>query len=211
MLWGGKMSVYKRSRLNKLCSIAAAIVLLVSVLLCIFVCNLFVHIEEMSRTECRLAAEKIINSAVKEAVAFSAVQELITENRDKNGAIQSISLERTGANKLSALISDAVTEKLEQTKSIPIPVGTLSGISFLSGRGFDISLYLSCAGSVTADITSEFVSCGINQSKYRVSIRICVTLCAVLPAGSITIDVAHDFVLGERIIVGSVPQAYFSS
>ena len=138
------MSVYKRSRLNKLCSIAAAIVLLVSVLLCIFVCNLFVHIEEMSRTECRLAAEKIINSAVKEAVAFSAVQELITENRDKNGAIQSISLERTGANKLSALISDAVTEKLEQTKSIPIPVGTLSGISFLSGRGFDISLYLSC-------------------------------------------------------------------
>ena len=70
-------------------------------------------------------------------MAFSAVQELITENRDKSGAIQSLSLERTGANKLSATDKRRVTRKLEQTRSLPIPVGTLSGISFLSGKGFD--------------------------------------------------------------------------
>ncbi|MBP3273034.1 MAG: sporulation protein YunB, partial [Ruminococcus sp.] len=89
-------------------------------------------------------------------------------------------------------------------------IGTLSGITFLNGRGFDLELKLHQLGSVSTRIVSEFESCGINQSKYKVILEIQVELSAVLPVKTTDISVDFQYLIGERIIVGKVPDNYFS-
>ncbi|MBQ2581918.1 MAG: sporulation protein YunB, partial [Ruminococcus sp.] len=92
-----------------------------------------------------------------------------------------------------------------------VPIGTLSGITFLAGRGFDLELKLHQLGSVSTRIRSEFDDCGINQSRYRVYINISVELSAVLPIRTTEITVESQYLLAEKVIVGDVPDAYFSA
>ena len=89
-------------------------------------------------------------------------------------------------------------------------MGTLSGITFLAGRGFDLELRLHQLGSVSTKIMSEFDDCGINQSRYRVYINISVELSAVLPIKTTEITVDRQYLIAEKVIVGDVPEAYFS-
>lgn len=207
------MSVYirkKKSRLRKLISAAAVIVISA---FAVFSYQLWIHMDEISEYESRMIASEIINDAVDKALKDASCDELIKEQRDEKGSLVSFYLDRTEANRVNAVISRAVTERLRQSEneSFTIPVGTLSGISFLSGRGFDVTLRLHLIGSVGTDMKSELVSGGINQTKYRVYITISVRLTALLPVGSTEITVEHQYLLGERIIVGTVPQTYFST
>ena len=57
---------------------------------------------------------------------------------------------------------------------------------------------------------SEFDDCGINQSRYRVYINISVELSAVLPIKTTEITVERQYLIAEKVIVGDVPEAYFS-
>ena len=63
-------------------------------------------------------------------------------------------------------------------------------------------------GNVQSEISSEFESCGINQSIHRIVLRLDVTIGAFIPGYSIGCDVDYDYILSETVIVGNVPQAY---
>lgn len=207
------MSVYKRRRKSRLRLLLSASAVIVIAAFVLFSYQLWIHMDEISEYESRIIATEIINEAVDKALKDTTSAELIKEQRDEKGSLVSFYLDRTEANRINAVISQAVTEKLRQSEneSFSIPVGTLSGISFLNGRGFDVTLRLHHIGSVGTDMKSEFVSGGINQTKYRVYITISVRLTALLPVGSTEITVEHQYLLGERIIVGTVPQTYFST
>lgn len=207
------MSAYRRTRKSRGYRLLFAIIVVLISLVVIFVYNVFVHMDEISRIESERFAVKLINSAVSEAVPDELLQEMISSSANEKGDVRSLSLDHAKASRINTLISEAVTRKLEECENegLSIPIGTLSGISFLNGKGFGLSLDLSCIGSVFTDITSEFVSCGINQSKYRVYVKISVKLNAILPISSTEVSVDYNYLLGERIIVGDVPQAYFSA
>ena len=105
-----------------------------------------------------------------------------------------------------------MTKKLKECEDegFKVPIGTLSGINSLNGRGFDVELRLHQLGAVSTQFLSEFESCGINQSKYRVYIQIKVELSAVMAVKTTDITVDYQYLIGEKVVVGAVPNTYFS-
>lgn len=207
------MSVYKRSVKSKLSYALLVILAVVVFLIGVFCYQLSLHIDEMSKYESKLLAVQIINSAVNDALENYSSQDLITEVKDSSGKTVSFSLDSGKCNEINRIISQAITESIKQSedKGFNVPVGTLSGITFLAGRGFDLELRLHQLGSVSTRIMSEFDDCGINQSRYRVYINISVEISAVLPIKTTEIIVEHQYLIAEKLIVGDVPQAYFSA
>ena len=206
------MSVYRRSikcRLSYIFLFAASVII---VLLGVFCYQLSVHIDEISRYESKLLAMKIINSAVEKAMSCVSSDDLIVDSSSKNNEIYSLALDPQKTNKINYIISDTINSKLKEyeDEGFKVPIGTLSGITFLNGRGFDLELRLHQLGAVSTKMRSEFVSCGVNQSKYRVYVEIKVELSAVLPVSSTDVCVEHEYLIAEKIIVGKVPNTYFS-
>ena len=207
------MSAYKRSAKSKISYIVLVVFAVIVFLIGVFCYQLSMNIDDMSKYESKLLAAEIINSAVGEALENCHSQEILTDVRDSSGKIVSFSIDPMLSNEINKTISEAITQKIRQSedKGFNVPIGTLSGITFLAGRGFDLELKLHQLGSVSTRIISEFDDCGINQSRYRVYINISVELSAVLPIRTTEITVESQYLLAEKVIVGDLPDAYFSA
>ncbi len=207
-----QVSVYKSSKKCKLSYALIAVLIIVFIAAAVFCYQLSIHIDEISRYESKLLATRIINTAVENSLDSIDVNELISEKFDSSGKLQALSLDHIKTNRINSTISAAVTDMLKkyEDEGFKVPIGTLSGITFLNGRGFDLDLRLHQLGAVSTQMHSEFVSCGVNQSKYRVYIEIKVELSAVLPIKTTDVSVDYEYLIGEKVIVGEVPNSYFS-
>ena len=113
-------------------------------------------------------------------------------------------------NRLQSSVSRAVNESLSQLegKKISVPIGTLSGINILTGRGFDIPLRLHQIGAAKTELKSRFTEAGINQTKYSLYLTVTIEMTAILPAHSTDIVVSYDYPISETVIVGEIPDMY---
>ncbi|WP_028505621.1 sporulation protein YunB [Ruminococcus sp. FC2018] len=206
------MSAYRTSKKCRLSYIVLSILLALIVLIGYFCYQLSLHLDEVCRSESKLLAVEMINSAVEETLSADITGELIKETKDEKGNVVALSLDPVSTNKINNIVSQAVSRKIRENenKAFNVPIGTLSGIPFLNGRGFDLDLRLNQIGLVTTRIRSEFEACGINQTRYKVYIEINVELNAIMSVNNAKISVEHQYLIGEKVIVGDVPQSYFS-
>ena len=155
---------------------------------------------------------RIISSAVNEAVSRGEVEydRLISFEKDNDGRVTAISSNMAEFNRLQSLIDSAILEKLSETSTstISIPVGTLSGIALLSGRGPALKVKMQSVGSSVSRFENEFVSAGINQTKHRVVLYVDVGVSVLLPGFRTATEVSGAYVVAETVIVGNVPQSY---
>ena len=107
------------------------------------------------------------------------------------------------ARKVTALIRSEM--ETFQSEGVAIPLGTLSGIPFLSGSGPDIVLSLLNLGIVDAEFSSEFLTAGINQTLHRLYMRIVVNMTIVLPWYTMDFDNSSQVIISEAVITGDVP------
>ncbi len=207
------MSAYRSTKKHRFSYFLLIVMIVLVLSVTFFCCQLAVHIDEISRYESKLLAVKIINSAVETVINNISPDELIKENLSESGEIASLSLDPKNTNRINYILSDTISSKLKEyeDEGFSVPVGTLSGVTLFNGRGFDIDIRLQQLGAVSTHIRSEFVSCGVNQSKYRVYVDIMVELRAVLPISSIDVSVEQEYLIGEKVIVGKVPNTYFSA
>ena len=156
------------------------------------------------------------------ALAVSAMNDAIMERMDDNSYTSLITAYDNGekvymiqadTRQMNMLASDCcaaaqtrIAEMGEQ--GVSVPLGTVSGITYLSGRGPGIRVMFTPVGSVESDFDSELVSSGINQSLYRVNIRLTSTIRLIMPGVSHSIEVSAKAAIAESIIVGEVPQVY---
>ena len=59
-----------------------------------------------------------------------------------------------------------------------------------------------------SEFSSEFISSGINQTLYRVNLRLIASVRLVMPGVSETVSVQAEAAIAESIIVGDVPEVY---
>ena len=107
------------------------------------------------------------------------------------------------ARKVTALIRTEMA-KFED-EGVSIPIGTLSGIPFISGIGPNVELNLMNLGIVDADFISEFVAAGLNQTIHRLYMRIIVNMTIVLPGYTLAFDNSSQVIICESVIAGEVP------
>lgn len=165
-------------------------------------------VETMLVSQARAAFTEAVNAAVLDTSDDAAGFVSLGSGRD--GGVVSVSTDTAQINGYKAAVSAAVTERLDNMRSEPIrvPVGSLTGIEMLTGRGPCVRLRLIEKGSVTADIRSSFTAAGINQTCHRIICVVNADYYAVIPGFRTPVSLEATVVIAESIIVGDVPESF---
>ena len=131
---------------------------------------------------------------------------------DESGEVLSIISNSQTINNIANSLAIETQKELDMNSSvgINIPVGTLSGISFLSGRGHNISFSVNPLGNVTCEFFTTFSSVGINQTSHKIYIRINSSASLILPFHSKVVNKNIDYLISECLIIGRIPQTYLN-
>ena len=102
---------------------------------------------------------------------------------------------------MQSAIIDEVLEKLSEvtTKELSVPVGTLLGSPFLSGRGPLIRVRMQSVGSSSAHFENAFTSAGINQTKHQIYLVVDVYVSILLPGFSTTTKFSNTYSVAETV------------
>ena len=169
-------------------------------------------LENLAVTRASNAVNRIVMEAVDEAIQNGSIsyEQLISFEKDGNGAITAVHSNMAACNRLQAEILDIILERISQVsaRELSIPIGTLSGFSILAGRGPRITVRMESLGSSSARFKNEFYSAGINQTNHRIILYIDVSISILLPGFTTATKVSNAVTVAETVIVGSVPETY---
>lgn len=163
-----------------------------------------------------IKALEIVSRAVNQAVidemdADSGVySSLVSIDSNSAGDISAIRTDTVKVNKLKANISLKLLDILDGLKSqdFGVPLGNLTGSSFLLGIGPDVSVRFIPVGAANLAFRSEFTSAGINQTLHRIVLEAEVAVTVMKPGATMIRYVSQQVVLAETVIVGSIPDSY---
>lgn len=169
-------------------------------------------VETVNAYECHRTVSNIINNAVlaeieRDGADYSSLVNLSTNN---DGEVISVESNVMNINRLKTEVADRVEREIERLAAIniEIPIGTLTGVQLLHGKGFCVGMSVQPLGYATTSIISEFTAAGINQTLHRIVIEINADVDAIIPGFSTRVPVSTTIVAAETVIVGRVPDAY---
>lgn len=136
--------------------------------------------------------------------------QLITLEKDANGEVTAIKTNIMAINHLKSVLAIKILEKINAVDSsqISIPLGNIINGELFSGRGPRIPVKLVPVGSVFTNITNEFTSAGINQTRHQLQVEVNAYVAIILPNNSTATNVKASFNISETVIVGDVPDTY---
>lgn len=185
--------------------LAAALVGLLELRLRPMVEQLAVH-----RVNSRLTQE--VNDAVLSTLAAQGISydQLVTIQRDSEGAITAITSDMTQINLLrSRVVADVLSAVQDvDIDTLSIPLGSVLGSDLFWASGPRIGVKSLTVGTVSAEVKSEFGSAGINQTLHRLVLEIQIPLTILLPGGGVKTQVTTQVCVAETVIVGKVPDTY---
>lgn len=190
----------------------AAAVLLFTALAMLAVLRMKPVLLQVASTRASNMVSRIVNAAVNEAMAAGKLDydDLVTLETGAQGSVIALKSNMMAANRLQSEISADVLRRLGDisTTDLRIPIGTLSGIALLAGRGPALTIRMQTVGSAEANFRNEFTSAGINQTKHRILLDVDVYVSILLPGFYTSTKVSSEVAVAETVIVGSVPETY---
>ena len=196
----------------------------VCILLAIFLIAvlLFIHFQRnvtrvlISISEATMRASTTV--AVNDAVYYTLSDEiryedLVTITRDGEGEIVAVAANPLKINKIArdtASISQSNLKNLS-LNGIPVPLGALTGIEAFAGLGPSIHFRIIPVSSVSCAFSSAFESVGINQTKHSIYLHVIADISIVMPSKTKNFAVTTQILVGEYVIVGTVPDTYLQS
>ncbi len=134
--------------------------------------------------------------------------DLVDIVRGEDGRVLSAQANVGAINRLKAAATNAVTAELQkrEKQQISIPLGSVIGGSFFTGRGPFLPLTIHTGGVVISELRGEFNDAGINQTNHRLSLDMTVMMTAALPMERVSVELKTNFLVGETVLVGEVPQ-----
>lgn len=155
-----------------------------------------------------ILASKALSESVLSVIEKSdlSYDKLCRVSYDENGKITSMVYDTVVLNRLLSALELSATDALSgKQNTVSLPLGTLIGTEFLSGRGPSIPLQVSSLGYVQASCSSEFSSAGVNQTRHRIMVTMTATVNVYVPFYADDFTVTREFFIAETILVGEVP------
>lgn len=167
------------------------------------------HMNEISEYKGRQTATAAIGRAVDECLEGES-GDYIEIVRDGDGRIVSLTADPKRLNKLENDLKGSINRGLSEVtdNEMKVPLGTLTGMTALSGRGPDIGIRLHQTGAVDVKLVNDFCSTGLNQTRYSLRLTVTAELSAILPGHSTDIKVSDEYIITETVIVGELPDTY---
>lgn len=171
-------------------------------------------VESMIAYQAKAFAYQAVNTAILAELTGDQVEygDIVKLTRSENSGIKSIETDMRAVNLLKARLSAQVAQQLEQQENqrLYVPIGTLLGNQFTSGRGPSVEIQVIPRGYVQSEIYNEFSSAGINQTLHQVMLKSTVQMVALLPGYAVSTQVETSFCLAETVIVGEIPEGFIS-
>lgn len=199
----------KRNRPWGLILVALLGLLGLSVLLCIRVNPLT---EELALAKISDVASNVINQAVSRQIEAGNVryEDLVHLERDSEGKITALTTNMQEMNRLKTQLLNLLDDDIYDIgdDEISIPLGNLTGIQLLSGRGGSIPVKIVAVSSSDAEFRGEFEGAGINQTIHRIMMDVSLDLIILLPSGTVRDCVTTEVCVAETVLLGQVPRSY---
>ena len=185
--------------------------------LLLFLAGAAVFLKDIS---CQIAvsdARDIVTVQVNEAIARIMAEGDYDEDSfvcfEKNaaGEITAISANMARINALSAEILHEVVDATEnRTLRVSIPLGNLTGVSLLMGRGPGVPVQIIMLTSSRVEFQNNIITAGINQTKHQIDLQVLVDIDILIPWGTESAQVVTDVMIADTVVVGKVPESYWS-
>ncbi len=151
----------------------------------------------------------IINKAILSEISSgnNDYSNLLIIDKNQNQEVLSINTDVVKLNSLRSKIFEFIEENVSSNNliKIKVPLGTLTGLEILNGRGPNITLKTYVDGCTSSDFISDFSEAGINQTKYRLYINISMDMHIIMPGMTACENIKSSIPISETIIVGKVP------
>ena len=194
-----------------------AIILLAILLMVVFVLRflnskLDVIVADMVEEGVKNTITKMINEAVTQSMREGDYKDILSITYTSDGKVQGLVADSIKINLLCADVGARISEKLDALDRfyVEVDVGdVLDDIIIFGGFPYSFSADVVPVGGIETGIESEFLSAGINQTNYRLKMRVKVGVTAIMLITTSTIDISTTVSIAEMLIVGDVPTVYW--
>lgn len=153
-----------------------------------------------------------VNNVVSEIMRDGEYNGEYFVNLEKNstGEVTAISSNMARINALSAEILHRVVGVTEnQVITVEIPMGNLTGVSLLMGRGPSVPVQIIVLTSSRVEFNNSVVTAGINQTKHQINLEVIVDIDVLVPWDTLSTQVVTEVLIADTVIVGQVPNTFF--
>ena len=168
--------------------------------------------KELAQAKISDAASNVINRAVNQQIQQGDIryEDMVELQRDNSGAITALTTNMQEMNRLKTQLLELLDDDIYSIEDdeISIPMGNLTGIQLLSGRGPSIPVKIVAVSSSDATFRGEFTDAGINQTTHRIMMEVSLDLIVLLPSGTVTDRVSSQVCVAETVLLGPVPESY---
>lgn len=169
-------------------------------------------VRSVATYEARVVATNFINETINEILTGADIdtKSLVKLNYDSAGEISTVQTDVTAINRLQAELSLGINEKISQPldRYVEIPLGTLTGLMFLNGRGKAMRFKLLPLGYIKTSLSSEFSEAGINQTHHKILLTVSATFTTLIPGNRTEFELPVSYILADTILVGQIPNSF---
>lgn len=174
------------------------------------------RVEPVFRQAARMEGTRLLQQMIHEQVSQSLSDypgPFSNVEYGSDGNIRSVGLDVPSVNALKTQLTIALSEQLENRSgtTLSIPLGTIFGGALLHGRGPALPFVICPYSYAEVSFEQDFSSAGINQTVYRVRLRVQASLTGVFGKRQTVSQVDTSFLLEERLIAGEVPGVYLGT
>lgn len=126
--------------------------------------------------------------------------------REQGGQVALVNADSGRLNRLKAGVLERLSKTLRGRATVHVPVGSLTGIGLLNGRGFPVPLKLQLEGSAVVEFATDFTGAGLNQTCHRLTMTVRARAYSTSRRFETAVETETTTVLAETMVVGEVPQ-----
>lgn len=130
----------------------------------------------------------------------------VTIEREADGQVSLVSADPERLNRMKAGVVERLSKTLRGQATVYVPIGSLTGVGLLNGRGFPVPIKLQLEGSAAAEFATDFVSAGVNQTCYRLTMTVTARTYSQSRRFETSVETETATVLAETLVVGEVPE-----
>jgi len=169
-------------------------------------------VANMATYQAKVFAVRSVNQAMLNELDTSQVtyDDLVYISQNKDGMVTSLQSDMVKINRLREHMAQSIMDDLDhwRQQTIRVPIGTLLGNEWLSGRGPRVEIKVIPTGYVQSEVYNQFASAGINQTHHQVILQTTVQMMVILPGYSLPAETSSNICIAETVIVGTIPEAF---
>lgn len=167
--------------------------------------------EEIGLMRARSLVTKMVNKAINDQFQEEInAEDLLIHKLNEQGETILVQADTKAINLLITEISAELQEEYRNMKDdiLSVPVGALLGSKIFSQTGPKVKMRVIPLSVSGMDFKTEFETQGINQTKYKVYIKLKSQVKVLAPFSSSTMDTTSTILIAEAVILGNVPDSY---